>query len=652
MGLSHLTGPTGPRGPAVNYGSNGPTGYHPANDDVAEPTIWISLTSGRPVGSYLRTESGVEAYDPGENLIGVFAYEEEAEDAMFDRFWSNGGDPDASEEPDFEPSPGSVPVTFLQKLRPGGPWVLIAIEPDSKYPTVVTAHTADQIDAFVHRHNGRANIYYQVNPTRTAISKKTAKTDIAAIEYVLGDLDPAKGETSEAAKARYLDQLNGGAFEPRPTAGIDSGNGIQGLWRIRERIPLGKPVVDEKGKLVFSSEDRAKIKDAEDRIAAVMRRLGAEPGTQNIDRILRLPGTTNLPNETKRRKGRVACETRLLWFDDTSYPLEVFPKEEPGKKEPGKNTEHDGRDESGSGYGYRFMQECHAKGMSYEEARAAILADQGKAGEWARRVDERQLERAWKNSKPGAAPPHSEEALALAFADRHADTIRYVANWGKWLIWDGTCWRTDGTRRVFTLARELCREIASEGVISPTERKRIASAKTRAAVVSLAGEDQRLAATTEQWDADPWLLNTPEGVVDLRTGKLREHRSGDYMTRQTAASPKGECPLWMAFLGKITGGDEALQRYLQRISGYFLTGVTTEQELYFFYGSGNNGKGVWTRAVSGILHDYHRPTRSKHSRSPDPSGIRPSWPGCEALAWSPPRRPKRVGAGRKHASRS
>jgi RecA-family ATPase len=57
------------------------------------------------------------------------------------------------------------------------------------------------------------------------------------------------------------------------------------------------------------------------------------------------------------------------------------------------------RDESGSGHGFRFMRDCHAKGMSYEEACKAILADNTQAGEWANRTDERQLERAWERSK-------------------------------------------------------------------------------------------------------------------------------------------------------------------------------------------------------------------------------------------------------------
>jgi putative DNA primase/helicase len=202
------------------------------------------------------------------------------------------------------------------------------------------------------------------------------------------------------------------------------------------------------------------------------------------------------------------------------------------------------------------------------------------------------------------APQHSEEALALMFAERHADKLRFVAQWNQWFSWDGTCWREDKTRNIFSMARELCREVAN-GINKGNERKRIASAKTRAAVVSLASEDRRLAATVEQWDANPWLLNTPDGVVDLHTGKLREHRPHDYMTKQTAASPAGACPMWKKFLKEVTGGDEELQKYLQRITGYFLTGETYEQELFFFYGSGGNGKGVWVQTISGIFKDYH-----------------------------------------------
>jgi putative DNA primase/helicase len=220
-----------------------------------------------------------------------------------------------------------------------------------------------------------------------------------------------------------------------------------------------------------------------------------------------------------------------------------------------------------------------------------------------------------------SAPAFSEEGLALAFADRHADELRYVAKWGRWLIYDGRVWKVDETRQVFSLARELCREAGNAADKDHTKQK-IASAKTRAAVVALVGEDPRLAATTEQWDTDPWLLNTPDGVVDLRNGQMLEHRRADYMTKMTAVAPRGDCPRFKKFLLQIFDGDSAMVAYAQRVLGYALTGVTTEQALFFFWGSGRNGKGVLTNTLRGIWGDYHQTaamdtfTVSKQERHP------------------------------------
>jgi hypothetical protein len=96
------------------------------------------------------------------------------------------------------------------------------------------------------------------------------------------------------------------------------------------KIVLGAPVNTTDGKLAFSPEDQAKIADAEARTAAIMeRRLDAKAGTQNIDRILRLPGTINLPNVKKAKDGRVPCPTGLIRFNGASYDLRAFPLPEP-----------------------------------------------------------------------------------------------------------------------------------------------------------------------------------------------------------------------------------------------------------------------------------------------------------------------------------
>lgn len=199
----------------------------------------------------------------------------------------------------------------------------------------------------------------------------------------------------------------------------------------------------------------------------------------------------------------------------------------------------------------------------------------------------------------------SDEALALDFAHYHRDDLRYVAIWGKWLLWSGTQWRADDTLMAFDLVRHVCRDAAAR---CKTERlsTTIASAKTVAAVERLAKADRRLAATSDQWDADAWALNTPAGLVDLRTGILKPSLPSDYNTRLTTVAPGGSCPIFRDFLNRITGGDKELQKFLQRAFGYALTGSVQEHALLFFYGTGANGKSVLLKTISDILGDYHQ----------------------------------------------
>jgi putative DNA primase/helicase len=203
------------------------------------------------------------------------------------------------------------------------------------------------------------------------------------------------------------------------------------------------------------------------------------------------------------------------------------------------------------------------------------------------------------------APAFSDEALALLFAERHAGDLRFVAGWGKWLSWTGKHWRFDDTLHAFDLARRIIREVAAK-CNKTKDARMVASAKTVAAVERLARSDRRLAATIEQWDADPWLLNTPDGVVNLRTGAVRQHRPDDYMTKITAVGPGGDCLRFLKVLERITAGNAELTAYLRRVFDYGLTGVTNEHALFFCYGTGANGKTVLLSTVSGILGDYHR----------------------------------------------
>src|SRR5688572_27137715 len=124
-----------------------------------------------------------------------------------------------------------------------------------------------------------------------------------------------------------------------------------------------------------------------------------------------------------------------------------------------------------------------------------------------------------------ALPPEfTDEALALDFAAIHEPDLRYVSKWGHWLAWDGHRWRAEDTLLAFDNARRICRSAANRAIIIPGGRTgarmaaKIASAGTVGAIERLAKADRRLAATIEQWDREPDMLNTPAGIVDLHSG--------------------------------------------------------------------------------------------------------------------------------------
>ncbi|MDI3309546.1 MAG: phage/plasmid primase, P4 family, partial [Acetobacteraceae bacterium] len=197
----------------------------------------------------------------------------------------------------------------------------------------------------------------------------------------------------------------------------------------------------------------------------------------------------------------------------------------------------------------------------------------------------------------------TEDALAAAFSAQHGEDWRHVAVWGAWLTWTGTRWEREGTLRAFDLARHVCRAAANRAN-NARVRTKLSQAATVAAVERLARADRRHATTAEVWDRDPWLLNTPAGVVDLRSGALAPHDRALCMTKITTAAPRGDCPAWLAFLAQVTGGDAELQAYLRRVVGYALTGVTTEHALFFLYGTGANGKSVFLNTLTALLGDY------------------------------------------------
>lgn len=197
----------------------------------------------------------------------------------------------------------------------------------------------------------------------------------------------------------------------------------------------------------------------------------------------------------------------------------------------------------------------------------------------------------------------TEDSAAQQFVELHGDKLRYCHSHGKWFRWNGFYWEVNNTSLAFHHARELARQLAANE--DDRKRYKIEATSFAGGVERFARCDPKIAITMEFWDRDPWLLGTPGGTVDLRTGILRPASLEDGITKVTAATPdSSDCPRWLRFLVETTGDDGELIRFLQQWCGYCLTGVTQEHALVFVYGPGGNGKSVFLNTVTTILKDY------------------------------------------------
>src|SRR6516164_3901756 len=164
--------------------------------------------------------------------------------------------------------------------------------------------------------------------------------------------------------------------------------------------------------------------------------------------------------------------------------------------------------------------------------------------------------------------PVTEDAAALAFTDRYHDRLRFDHDVGKWFMWTGTRWQCERTCLAFSWARDLARELAEK---APPKAQLIASKAAFAGnVEKFARADRAFAATSDIWDNNGYLLGTPAGTVDLRTGELREALPEDFITKATVVAPAetADCPRWMQFLHEATNGDQGLIDFLQQFAGY------------------------------------------------------------------------------------
>jgi putative DNA primase/helicase len=193
-----------------------------------------------------------------------------------------------------------------------------------------------------------------------------------------------------------------------------------------------------------------------------------------------------------------------------------------------------------------------------------------------------------------------------------------------WLAWDGKRWVPDSKNKVHRKALRTVRSIPDELWLLSKEESQDEEGKESAqvkAILKWAKASEALtflnamvkeatwlgdAKNIGEFDQDQWLFNLKNGTLGLRSGAFRDHEQSDLITNVSPVSydPKAECPLWLQFLDEVMLGDQELIAFLQRASGYSLTGSTAAHCLFLLYGTGRNGKSTFLEVLRYIIGTY------------------------------------------------
>jgi len=212
---------------------------------------------------------------------------------------------------------------------------------------------------------------------------------------------------------------------------------------------------------------------------------------------------------------------------------------------------------------------------------------------------------------------------ARFYADLYRDRLRYVPAWGRWYENNGKWWEPDQVKVATRLGYEAVDMLYRRAAEEPDrKRKRELSevavkldvASNITAMVSAGGTFLPIAARADQFDREDWHVVAANGIIDLRTGDLLPHNPAALHSKHLGPTldsipydPDAMCPNFLTFLAKIfpeADGPE-MTGYLQRVSGYTLTGDISEQCIFILNGDGDNGKTTLTQAIGDVLGTYY-----------------------------------------------
>lgn len=198
----------------------------------------------------------------------------------------------------------------------------------------------------------------------------------------------------------------------------------------------------------------------------------------------------------------------------------------------------------------------------------------------------------------------TDDGNALRFADTYAHQLHWIPDQDTWASWNGHKWDAEnGDAVAVELAKSLARNLPEEDKLDEQHKRRSLSKNGINNMLALARTISKLYAPLATFDNDPYILNTPQGVVDLRTGKMSAPNPKVRTLRATtvAPDPNNVAPRWHQFLAETFTNDPEIIAYVQRLLGLAVIGEVHEQILPFFHGAGANGKSTMLNVIQALL---------------------------------------------------
>lgn len=214
---------------------------------------------------------------------------------------------------------------------------------------------------------------------------------------------------------------------------------------------------------------------------------------------------------------------------------------------------------------------------------------------------------------------HGDIRNAQHFAAMFGGRMLYVYGHNEWLHWSGDRWVLCDQGQEIEAVKLAAQAMMADAAASLALDQDRGKGRVREAVA--AHNLSRLRATLElaqsapgmstgpaELDTNPMLLGVGNGVVDLRSATLIPNRPEMLITRHCAPNfdIAATCPRWLQFMPEVFGGDLATIDTVQRLLGYTLTGLNTEEIIVFCSGFGANGKSIFGNIVNRVIGGYSK----------------------------------------------